>query len=302
MSFFITSAGSGKGADLGGLAGADAQCQRLARRRRRRRQDLARLPEHAAARCSGHNPAVPGTHARDRIGKGPWYNAKGELIARDLAHLHNGNNISKDTALDETRQSGQGPRRDAQRARHPDRLARRRHRLRTADRHHVRRLDQARRRLGHRRPPRPRRARCTDNWSTSWNFSHQRAGCSQEALVRTGGAGRFYCFAANRAPLGSRCPDLGRYCIINMHHNHIAAQDVNIEELRREIGEIQVEAVRAGDQRPAIRVPWSGSTLPQRSRSPALFEYRLVGLIFECIRSGSGLAQRKNKNHPKHSV
>ena len=53
------------------------------------------------------------------------------------------------------------------------------------------------RRLSHRRPPRPHRPATPDNWAKSWNFSHQSAGCSQEALVRTGGAGRFYCFASN---------------------------------------------------------------------------------------------------------
>ena len=100
MSFFITSAGSGKGGDLGGLAGADALCQRLAAAAgaggKTWRAYLSTPPSFAAG-----SPPVAAVHARDRIGTGPWFNAKGQLIARDLNHLHNGNNISKETALDE---------------------------------------------------------------------------------------------------------------------------------------------------------------------------------------------------------
>jgi hypothetical protein len=104
MSFFITSAGSGKGADLGGLAGADAHCQKLAAASgaagaggKTWRAYLSVAPTFATQTTA----AVPAINARDRIGAGPWFNAKGALIARDLGHLHNGNNISKDTALDE---------------------------------------------------------------------------------------------------------------------------------------------------------------------------------------------------------
>src|SRR5947207_9304539 len=96
MSFFITSAGPGKGADLGGLAGADAHCQQLA----------------AAAGAGGKtwraylstNAAAQGgaVNARDRIGNGPWQNAKGVVIATSVADLHSANNkISKATVLDE---------------------------------------------------------------------------------------------------------------------------------------------------------------------------------------------------------
>ena len=101
MSFFVTSAGSGRGADLGGLAGADALCQRLATAAgaggRTWRAYLSTPPTFAGA----NTPAVPAVNARDRIGKGPWYNAWGVLGARNLEHLQNGNNLSKDTALDE---------------------------------------------------------------------------------------------------------------------------------------------------------------------------------------------------------
>ncbi|MCC2675734.1 MAG: hypothetical protein K0R58_2681, partial [Ramlibacter sp.] len=101
MSFFVTSTGSGRGADLGGLAGADAHCQRLAAAAghggRTWRAYLSTPPTFAA----NNNPAVPAVNARDRIGNGPWYNAKGVLVARNLDHLHNGNNLGKETALDE---------------------------------------------------------------------------------------------------------------------------------------------------------------------------------------------------------
>jgi hypothetical protein len=197
MSFFISSTGSGKGADLGGLAGADALCQRLA----------------AAAGAGGKTwrayLSVPGTfpsqaspqgvasvNARDRIGTGPWYNAKGELIARDLAHLHNGNHISKETALDEKGNVVKG------RGDNPNE-----HDILTGSRADGTAFapqtdttckawtssNEGSAIVGHhdRIGPLP------ENWAKSWNFSHQSAGCSQEALVRTGGSGRLYCFAAN---------------------------------------------------------------------------------------------------------
>jgi hypothetical protein len=196
MSFFATSVGSGKGADLGGLAGADAHCQRLATAAgvtgKTWRAYLSTPPTMAAAPA----PAIAATNARDRIGNGPWYNAKGALIARNVEHLHDGNNIGKDTALDERGQGIKG------RGDTPNE-----HDMLTGSRadgtafapqtdttckswtsstegsaivgHHDR--------IG----PLP------ENWAKSWNFSHQSAGCSQEALVRTGGAGKFYCFATN---------------------------------------------------------------------------------------------------------
>ena len=196
MSFFVTSAGSGKGADLGGLAGADALCQRLAGAAGASagtwRAYLSTPPTFAA----GTTPAVPALNARDRIGSGPWFNAKGELIARDLAHLHNGNNISKTTALDERGNSVKG------RGDTPNE-----HDMLTGSRADGTAFapqtdttckswtssTEGSAIVGHhdRVGPLP------ENWAKSWNFSHQSAGCSQEALVKTGGAGKFYCFAAN---------------------------------------------------------------------------------------------------------
>ncbi|MCW5635131.1 MAG: hypothetical protein KIT17_17480 [Rubrivivax sp.] len=197
MSFFITSAGTGQGANLGGLAGADAHCQKLAAAvGAGGRTWRAYLSTPGTFPSQGNPTGVASVNARDRIGTGPWFNAKGQLIARDLAHLHNGNLISKETALDERGNVVKG------RGDQPNE-----HDILTGSRadgtafapqtdttckawtsssdgsaivgHHDR--------IG----PLP------ENWAKSWNFSHQSAGCSQEALVRTGGAGRFYCFAAN---------------------------------------------------------------------------------------------------------
>jgi hypothetical protein len=95
MTFFITSVGSGKGADLGGIAGADAHCQQLAT------AAGAGSKTWHAYMSSNSPPAGPGINARDRIGKGPWQNAKGIVIAKDVNDLHTDSNINKETALDE---------------------------------------------------------------------------------------------------------------------------------------------------------------------------------------------------------
>jgi hypothetical protein len=96
MTFFVTSAGSGKGADLGGLAGADRICQQLAQ--------AVGAGSHAwhaylSTQAADGQAAV---NARDRIGHGPWQNVKGVIVAKDVAELHgDNNNISKQTALTE---------------------------------------------------------------------------------------------------------------------------------------------------------------------------------------------------------
>ncbi|TFZ01282.1 hypothetical protein [Ramlibacter rhizophilus] len=198
MGFFITSAGSGRGADLGGLSGADAHCQRLATAAgagaRTWRAYLSTPPTFPSAA----NPqGIAAVNARDRIGSGPWHNARGALIARDVAHLHSGNNISKETALDErgnlVRGRGDQPNEhDILTGSRADGTAFAPQTDTTckawthsgADGSAI---------VGHhdRAGPMP------ENWAKSWNFSHQSAGCNQEALVRTGGSGRFYCFASN---------------------------------------------------------------------------------------------------------
>ena len=196
MSFFITSAGSGKGADLGGLAGADAHCQKLATSAgagsKAWRAYLSVPPTFA----SGATPAVPAVNARDRIGAGPWFNAKGELVASNVAQLHSNNNISKTSALDEkgnvVKGRGDSPNehdiltgsRDDGTAFAPQQDTTCGAWTKSGDGSAV---------VGHhdRTGPLP------EAWAKSWNFSHPSVGCSQEALVRTGGAGRFYCFASN---------------------------------------------------------------------------------------------------------
>jgi hypothetical protein len=196
MGFFITSAGSGNGADLGGLAGADAHCQKLAAAAgaggRTWRAYLSVPGRFPSANAAG----VASVNARDRIGQGPWYNAKGQLIARNLEHLHDGNLISKESALDERGNVVKG------RGDTPNE-----HDILTGSRADGTAFapqtdttckawtssSEGSAIVGHhdRTGPLP------ENWAKSWNFSHQSAGCSQEALVRTGGAGRLYCFAAD---------------------------------------------------------------------------------------------------------
>jgi hypothetical protein len=196
MSFFVTSVGSGKGADLGGLAGADAHCQKLATAAGAGSKAWRAYLSVPGAFPSATAPGKPSIHARDRIGAGPWFNAKGDLIARDLTHLHNGNNLNKNTALDEKGAvvSGRGDK-----VNEHDMLTGSRAdgtafapQTDTTCKAWTSSTDGSAI-LGHhdRIGPLP------ENWATSWNFSHQSAGCSQEALIRTGGAGRFYCFASN---------------------------------------------------------------------------------------------------------
>ncbi len=196
MSFFVTSVGSGKGADLGGLAGADALCQRLAASAGAGTKTWRAYLSVPGVFPSAGNTGTPSVNARDRVGNGPWFNAKGALIARDLAHLHNGNNLSKETALDERGNVVKG------RGDTPNE-----HDMLTGSRADgtafAPQTDTTCKAwtsstdgsaiLGHhdRIGPLP------ENWAKSWNFSHQSAGCSQEALVRTGGSGRLYCFATN---------------------------------------------------------------------------------------------------------
>lgn len=196
MGFFVTSVGTGQGANLGGLAGADAHCQRLAAAAgaggRTWRAYLSVAP---VAGASGA-PWTPGVNARDRIGQGPWFNAKGVLIARDLEQLHNGNFISKDTALDERGNVIRG------RGDTPNE-----HDILTGTRSDGTAFapqtdttckgwtssTEGSAIVGHHDRVGP----TTEGWAKSWNFSHQTAGCSPQALVSTGGSGKFYCFAAN---------------------------------------------------------------------------------------------------------
>jgi hypothetical protein len=180
MTFFVSSTGSGNGGNLGGLAGADKLCQSLAAK-------AGAGDRMWRAYLSTSNPDV---HARDRIGTGPWHNAKGVLIASNVAELHSDKaNINNDTALDE-----QGRPINAQGA---------------PNRHDIM--------TGSTAEGRATTMTC-QNWTSSasehsamlghhdrltfgkpgspWNSAHPSKGCSQENLVATGGAGLIYCFAA----------------------------------------------------------------------------------------------------------
>lgn len=191
MSFFVTSTGPGKGADLGGLAGADGHCQALATAvgsgRRTWRAYLSASPSRAS----------PTQNARDRIGSGPWQNARGVVIARNLEELHGNNNLNHQTALTEKGEivNGRGDTpvmHDILTGSRPDGTAYTGDIDRTCGNwtrsgaagsamagHHDR--------LGVR----------DDDASRSWNSSHPTRGCSQEALKSSGGAGLLYCFATN---------------------------------------------------------------------------------------------------------
>ena len=181
MTFFVSSTGSGMGGNLGGLAGADKHCQALA----------AKAGAGNRMWRAYLSTSMPDAHARDRIGKGPWQNAKGVTIAANVDELHTDKaNINNDTALDE-----QGRQINAQGA--PNR-----HDILTGS------------------TPEGRATTMTcANWTSSagdqtamlghhdrltfgkpgspWNSAHPSKGCSQENLVATGGAGLIYCFAGN---------------------------------------------------------------------------------------------------------
>jgi hypothetical protein len=194
MGFFVTSSGAGKGADFGGLVGADRHCQALA--------SAAGAGSRTWRAYLSTQARDGGTlvNARDRIGKGPWLNAKGEVVARDVESLHgSANNINKQTALSEKGLPIAG------RGDTPNR-----HDILTGSRTDGTAFSQGDPDMtcgnwtrsgaegvavvGHH----DRAGPTADPWATSWNSSHQsRGGCSQEALRGTGGDGLLYCFAAD---------------------------------------------------------------------------------------------------------
>ena len=183
MSFFVTSANPGKGGDLGGLAGADAYCTTLA--------EAAGVGGRVWAAYLSSSTE----NARDRIGAGPWYNAKGEKIADDVSSLHSdANNLTKATALDEAGNvvNGRGDspnRHDILTGSLPDGTAS----PDTCSDWTVGGADGAAM-LGHH----DRTGLDDSAAAKSWNSSHpSRGGCSVEAFQGTGGAGLFYCFATD---------------------------------------------------------------------------------------------------------
>ena len=187
MGFFITSVGLGDGANLGGLEGADAHCQALA-------EAVGAGDREWRAYLSTEEDGKRGISARNRIGTGPWYNARGELIASDLDELHLNPNIVLRTALDQNgnRVKGRGD---------------------NPNEHDILTGSMA---DGTAYFPREENDRTCSNWTssgegsatvghhdrhgggnTSWNSAHNSRGCSQENLQGTGGAGLLYCFAAD---------------------------------------------------------------------------------------------------------
>ena len=194
MTFFVTSAGPGKGADLGGLEGADKHCQTLAAA-----AGAGNRTWRAYLSTQGTTLNDPkALHARDRIGSGPWHNAKGALIASNVEELHSAkNNVTKDTSVDEKGQ----PVND--RTMKPSK-----HDILTGSRPDGTAFPGApffdmtcgnwtkggadgSAMVGHH----DRAGPIDHPWATSWNSSHPTRGCGPENLPPTGGDGLFYCFA-----------------------------------------------------------------------------------------------------------
>ena len=194
MTFFVTSVGMGKGADLGGLAGADGHCQQLA----------------AAVGAGNHTwraylstqarPGQPAVNARDRIGNGPWYNSKGQPISDTQSELHGdtlveaqrGSNLFKQSALTEKGQVVNGfgdmpNTHDMLTGSQADGRAYTDNADHTCNNWTSSGMGSAQ--LGH--------SDRSGGGNTSWNSAHASRGCSQADLVATGGAGLFYCFATN---------------------------------------------------------------------------------------------------------
>lgn len=196
-SFFVTSTGIGNGGNLGGLAGADNYCQTLAQAAGAAGPaGNARVwRAYLSTQAADGKPAV---NARDRIGKGPWQNAKGVVIAKDVADLHGANNLTKQTALSEKGDviNGRGDtpnRHDVLTGSQPDGTA-----FAAGDDRTCKNWTssvQGSATVGHS----DRIGLRDDEPSKSWNSSHQSrgpdGGCSQADLKSTGGDGLLYCFA-----------------------------------------------------------------------------------------------------------
>ena len=190
MTFFVTSVGSGKGADLGGLTGADQHCQKLA---------AAAGAGDRKWRAYLSTSGTTAVNARDRIGLGPWQNAKGAVIARNIEELHSeSNNITKQTNLTEKGALVNG-RGDTPNMHDVLTGSQMNGRAFPADQeltcgNYTKSGTDGAVQVGHS----DRQGLSDDYVAKSWNSSHtSRGGCSQDALRGTGGAGLYYCFAAN---------------------------------------------------------------------------------------------------------
>ena len=189
LSFFITSAGPGNGADLGGLDGADAHCQKLAAAAGAGSKTWR---AYLSASAADGNEAV---NARDRIGSGPWYNAKGVKVAENVADLHSDNNkLSKENSISEKGDviNGRGDdpnMHDTMTGSQADGTA-----FSDGEDHtcgNWTSSGEGSAQVGH------HDRQGGGDAPTSWNAAHGSRGCSQSDLIGTGGNGYFYCFAAN---------------------------------------------------------------------------------------------------------
>ena len=195
MTFFITSTPIGNGGNLGGLAGADNQCQTLAQAAGAGAPKVWRA--YLSTQAADGKPAV---NARDRIGTGPWTNAKGDVVAKDVADLHGPNALTKQSALNEKGEviNGRGDqpnRHDILTGSQPDGTA-----FAAGDDKTCKNWTsstQGSAVVGHS----DRICLRDDDASKSWNSSHgsrgPEGGCSQADLRSTGGDGLLYCFASN---------------------------------------------------------------------------------------------------------
>lgn len=195
MTFFVTSVGPGKGADLGGLEGADQHCQSLANAVGAGNRNWR---AYLSTQALGGLLDPKAVHARDRIGTGPWHNAKGVMIAKSVEDLHSAsNNLTKQTALDEKGELVNG------RTEKPNK-----HDMLTGSRPDGTAFAPApfpdmtcgnwtksgidgSAMTGHH----DRTGPVEHAWAVSWNSAHPTRGCNQEGLRSTGGDGLFYCFA-----------------------------------------------------------------------------------------------------------
>ena len=191
MSFFVTSAGKGDGANFGGLDGADAHCGALAKAAG---STATAWKAYLSTTAPGGDAGV---NARDRIGKGPWRNARGVVVARGVADLHSaGNRLTKDTALNEKGEviSGRG---DAVNMHDVLTGSDPQGQYSTAGGDTTcgnwTKNAEGSAIVGHH----DRTGLKVSPHMISWNSSHGSAGCSQDALKKTGGAGLLYCFLAN---------------------------------------------------------------------------------------------------------
>ena len=194
MTFFVTSAGKGNGADLGGIDGADAHCNSLAKAAGSKH---ANWKAYLSATPGSGPTGAPGVNARERIGKGPWHNAKGVMVAKNVQDLHSDKvNVTRETALSEKGEPTKG-------------------RGDTPNEHDILTGSDPQGRystaggdttcgnwtksaegsaiVGHHD-----RQGLNDFWhSKQWNSSHGSRGCGQDNLKASGGAGLFYCFVPN---------------------------------------------------------------------------------------------------------